>query len=135
MSAFSPGLLRRQDSGEAVTLTFLESRLLDEAKIREVGEQLLSAAHQAGSRTLVLNMANVEHLSSHMVAKLLAVQQRVQAQGGKMMLCDVRPRIYATLHTANLDKVLDVHPLDERAPSSARRAGDATDSGATMPLQ
>lgn len=135
MSASSPGLLRCQDSCEAVTLTFVESRLLDEARIRELGEQLLSAAQQAGTRTLILSMANVEHVSSHMVAKLLAVQQRVQAQGGKMMLCDLRPRIYATLRTANLDKVLDVHPLDEGTSPSPRRADDATDSGATMPLE
>lgn len=92
----------------------------------------MQAASQAGDKVLIIGMEHVEYLSSHMVAKLLAVQQRLHAHGGKMVLADVPPRIYATLQTANLDKVFDVR----RLPKDRRRRGaPMDDSGATMPLE
>jgi len=126
-------LVRREDTAGAVILTILEPRLLDEAKIQAISEQLQRVADQVGGKELILSMVDVEYLSSHMVAKLLAIQQRLQASGGKMVLSNVKPRIFATLRTANLDKVFDVRPYQE-PDRTRKRGGDHNDSGATMPL-
>jgi anti-anti-sigma factor len=135
MSSASPALFRRQDRSDAVILTFLAPRLLDEGKIRLAGDELLAAAGQVGDKTLVLGMEQVEYMSSHMVAKLLAVQQRLQGQGGKLVLADVQPRIYSTLRTANLDKVFDMRPLEDSRRRGWPVSDTDSDSGMTMPLE
>ncbi len=133
MSSPQPVLWHRHDRADAIEVQLTEARVHNEDRIKALGQQLFEAAAQAQGRPLIVRMDQVEYISSHLIAKLLAVHQRLHAVGGKLILMDVKPRIFAALRTANLDKVLDVRALPE--DGWRPKGGTASNSDTTMSLE
>jgi anti-sigma B factor antagonist len=95
-----------EDVGGATVVSFTDRKILDEQNIQAVGEQLFGLVDEQGRKNLVLNFANVEYLSSAALGKLLTLRKKVQAVGGKLVLCAIDPGIREVFEITKLDKLL-----------------------------
>jgi anti-anti-sigma factor len=66
----------------------------------------------------VLNMSNVQFVSSSFIAGLVALHKRLRSADGRMVVCEMSPIVRETLHGAKLDKLLNIAESEQEALSS-----------------
>jgi anti-anti-sigma factor len=87
---------------------------------QEMVEELSQLAERAAGGTLVFSLAGVTFLDSSALGKLVGLHKRLKAQGGGLILCDLKPQVYESFIQTRLDKFLDIRPeesLDSIAPA------------------
>jgi anti-anti-sigma factor len=72
----------------------------------------------AGHNRLVLDLSDVDFVSSGGLVALQTVAVRAVSHDGKMVLCGVGPEVSKILATAGFDKLLDIFPDDAAAKAS-----------------
>lgn len=87
---------------------FNENRLLDLLVIENVGQELYRLSSEANCAKLLLSFAEVESLSTSMLGKLIMLNKRMKAHGGKLVLCAIKPQIREVFAMTNLDRILDI---------------------------
>lgn len=97
-----------EDVGEVTVVTFVDKKILDEQNIQLVGEQLFQLVDELGRKKILLNFSNVEFLSSAALGKLITLNRKVQAAGGKLVLCSIDPSIYEVFMITRLDKLFTI---------------------------
>ena len=100
--------LEIEDIGDFTVVLFHHKKFLNEERIEITGENLFSLVDQLGRRNLVLDLHNVECLSSPLLWRLVALQKKVTAAGGRMGICNLQPHVYAVFENANLIELLNV---------------------------
>ena len=71
----------------------------------------------AGSTHFVLDFESVEHLCSAMIGELIRFSKLVQAKGGHLILCSLKPQIHEVFRLLRLEKMF---PISTDAPSAIR---------------
>ena len=110
-----PGWLEVEQIGDVTVAKFTARYILDEEKVQTVGNQLLSLGEQLAGRRLVLNFGTVERLSSEMLGKLISLQRKVKARGGRLALCGIRPQLYEVFRILQLPQLLAIYADEEAA--------------------
>ena len=94
--------------GDVIAVRFGEHRILDEATVRLLGEELYAVADRPDCHNLLLNFASVVALSSLMVGKLLMLQRKMVSKGGKLKLCEMGPELQDLVSGTKLDQIFDI---------------------------
>jgi anti-anti-sigma factor len=81
--------LAEEQIGDVTVVTVQQSELLDEAVIQSISEQLYRLVEQPYRQRLVLNLAEVERLSSRMLGTFVALHKMLHRAGGKFVLCGI----------------------------------------------
>ena len=68
-----------------------------------------------GLRKLLLNFGNVEYLSSAALGKLITLNKKLQAVGGRLILCNIDPQIYEVFEITKLDKFFNIQKEEQTA--------------------
>jgi len=100
--------LEVEDIGDVTVVNFTDRKILDEQNIQIIGEQLFSLVDELGRRKLLLNFGNVEYMSSAALGKLITLNKKVQASGGRLILCNIDPQIREVFEITKLDKLFDI---------------------------
>ena len=103
--------LRRIDvtqKGEVTVVRFVDRKILDEANIQELGVEMFKLVEQEQRKNLLLNFFNVEFLSSAALGKLITLDKKVKANGGRLKLSNIRPEIYEVFTITKLNKLFDI---------------------------
>jgi anti-sigma B factor antagonist len=103
--------LRRIDvtqKGEVTVVRFVDRKILDEANIQELGVEMFNLVEQEKRKNLLLNFFNVEFLSSAALGKLITLDKKVKANGGRLKLSNIRPEIYEVFAITKLNKLFDI---------------------------
>ena len=87
---------------------------LDAAQASHLG-MALGGQLEAGHRWLVLNMADVEFISSAGLKMLVRVWQRVRDQKGDLALVALKPRVREVLEMIGLDLVFTIYETEDQA--------------------
>lgn len=106
---------RRLDIEEVNGVTvarFTDKKILDESNIQIIGNQLFSLVDEDHRQKIVLDFTNVEYLSSAALGKLITMDKKVKASGGKLRLCSIRSDIKEVFKITRLDKLFQI--LDNR---------------------
>ncbi len=103
--------------GDVIAVRFGEHRILDEATVRLLGEELYAVADRPDCHNLLLNFASVVGLSSLMVGKLLMLQRKMVSKGGKLKLCEMGPELQDLIGGTKLDQIFDIW---ENEPDAVR---------------
>jgi anti-sigma B factor antagonist len=106
---------RRLDIDEVNGVTiarFTDKKILDESNIQIIGNQLFSLVDEDHRQKIVLDFTNVEYLSSAALGKLITMDKKVKAAGGKLRLCSIRSDIKEVFKITRLDKLFQI--LDNR---------------------
>ncbi len=94
--------------GEVTVVRFVDRKILDEANIQELGTELFKLVEQEKRKSLLLNFSNVEFLSSAALGKLITLDKKMKALGGKLKLSNIRPEIYEVFAITKLNKLFDI---------------------------
>jgi anti-anti-sigma factor len=81
-----------------LVLTISEPRLDSDKLSDKVRQELLAIVTASGNRKVVIDLQNVEYLSSAAFRPLLSLRRKLQETGGQMVLCQL---------TANVRKVFE----------------------------
>jgi anti-sigma B factor antagonist len=64
---------------------------------------------------VLLNFVDVEFLSSAALGKLITLDKKVKAAGGKLKLCNIRPQIYEVFAITKLNKLFEIKDNQDEA--------------------
>lgn len=95
-----------EEIGSVTVARFLEKKILDEANIEMIGQELFGLVDQDGRKQIVLDFDLVEYLSSAALGKLITMHKKVSAAGGKLTLCNIQKDILDVFKITQLHKVL-----------------------------
>ena len=99
--------------GDVMVVHFLDTRILDVVNINQIAEELSDIVEKKNYTRLLLNLTNVEYLSSAVLAKLIALHKRLKGLRGELRVCSVRDSIMEVFRITKLDKVFDIQPTEE----------------------
>lgn len=103
-----PSRIRLEDAEDIPVVRFTDRHLFDDRTVREVADQLFAALPGSGPIDLIVDFTGVESVSSSLLGKLILLQRRVDASGGKLRLCELNDAIRSVLRTTNLDRLFTV---------------------------
>ena len=115
-----------EDIGDVAVVQLTDDMLLDGPTIQAVGEQLLGLVGKADRKNLLLSFGDVQCLGGAFLGTLVALNQKVNAAGGRLVLCNLPPGSRA-FQAAKLDKLFQI----ERE----RGGGDPDGSGVAARLK
>jgi anti-sigma B factor antagonist len=107
--------LEVEQIGDVTVVHFVDRKILDEQNIQIIGDQLFSLVDNDGLRKLLLNFGNVEYLSSAALGKLITLHKKLQAVGGRLVLCNIDPQIYEVFEITRLDKFFNIQKEEQAA--------------------
>jgi anti-sigma B factor antagonist len=107
--------LEVEQIGDVTVVNFVDRKILDEQNIQIIGDQLFSLVDNDGLRKLLLNFGNVEYLSSAALGKLITLNKKLQAVGGRLVLCNIDPQIYEVFEITRLDKFFNIQKEEQAA--------------------
>lgn len=84
----------------------LEKKILDEANIEALGQEMFALVDKDGRRKIILDFSLVEYLSSAALGKLITMHKKVSTASGKLALCNIQKDILDVFKITKLDKVL-----------------------------
>lgn len=94
--------------GEVIVVRFGEHRILDELTVKKIADELYAVADRSDCHHLVVDFSSVVGLSSVMLGKLLMLRKKLDAKGGKLILCDVGPEVQEVLAGTKLNQILEM---------------------------
>jgi len=100
--------LQVSEVGEVTVVRFVDRKILDEANIQELGQELFQLVEDDNRKRLLLNFSSVEFLSSAALGKLITLDKKVKAHAGKLKLSNIRPEIYEVFAITKLNKLFDI---------------------------
>lgn len=103
--------------GDVTVVRFKDRRILDEASIQELGQELFQLVEEYGRKKILLNFSSVEFLSSAALGKLITLDKKVKAHSGKLKLSNIRTEIYEVFAITKLNKLFDIR--DDEADALA----------------
>jgi anti-sigma B factor antagonist len=105
-------------TGKVAVVEFTQSKILDEANITEIGGQVNALIDEAGKPRLLLDFANVDHLSSAALGMLINANNRIREKNGELRLCNIEKQILEVLAITKLDKLFKICPDRDTALKS-----------------
>jgi anti-anti-sigma factor len=99
--------------GDVMVVHFLDTRILDVVNINQIAEELSDIVEKKNYTRLLLNLTNVEYLSSAVLAKLIGLHKRLKELRGELRVCSVRDSIMEVFRITKLDKVFDIQRTEE----------------------
>ena len=110
--------LEAEHIGDVTVVNFVDRKILDEQNIQIIGDQLFGLVETEGLRKLLLNFGNVEYLSSAALGKLITLNKKLQAVGGRLILCNIDPQIHEVFEITKLDKFFNIQKEEQAALQS-----------------
>jgi anti-sigma B factor antagonist len=85
--------LAAEQVGDVTLVTIRRREVLDEGTIGAIDAQLTSLVNDQARHQLVLNFDAVRKLSAMMLLKLVLLDKKVRASGGRLALCRLDPKL------------------------------------------
>jgi anti-sigma B factor antagonist len=105
-------------------VTLLESRILDETNINELGRQLMELVTKRYMIKMIIDLANVQYLSSAVLRQFIALYKAIKEEKGDLKLCRVAPQVREVFKITQLDKMIEIcEDLDTATNSFKQRKG------------
>jgi anti-sigma B factor antagonist len=105
------------EANDVTVVKFTDRKILDEASIQELGQELFQLVETDRRPKLVLNFSDVEFLSSAALGKLITMDKKAKQHGSQIILTNIRPEIYEVFAITKLNKLFDIK--DEEADALA----------------
>ena len=86
-----------------------EHRLIHQQQIQEMAGELHDLAAREDCQAVMLDLSNVERLSSEILGKLLGLNKRLQRRQASLTLCGVKPTLRTVLAWTKLDQVFRIN--------------------------
>ena len=97
-----PIYVKLQEHGDVLVVGFTMRMLNDEENIEQLGQELFALVEQSNWLKLVLDMTNVEYVTSSVLGKLITLHRKLHRIKGKLVLFGLSPGVDSILRTAKL---------------------------------
>jgi anti-sigma B factor antagonist len=104
--------------GDVTVVKFVDKKILDEANIQALGQELFALVEIDNRRSIVLNFTDVEFLSSAALGKLITLDRKVKVAKGRLKMSNIRPEILEVFQITKLNKVFDIRKDESEAISA-----------------
>ena len=91
-------------------IEFTDTKILDEANITEIGASLNAMIEEGPQPKLLLDFANVDHLSSAALGMLINANNKVKQSNGQLRLANIKAQIYEVFVITKLNKLFQILP-------------------------
>jgi anti-sigma B factor antagonist len=108
-------VLRLEHVGNITIIELTCNKLVDDASIAEMADELLILAKNGSRRKFLLDFHMVTRLSSTVLAKLIGFRRIVQATGSQLALCAIRNEIYPVFEITGLSRLFRIYQNEEEA--------------------
>lgn len=124
IGVLSMSAVRTSESEEGVLVVrFADAKILDEAKIQQIGRELTACVANANNGKLLLNFEGVSFMSSAMIGKLVLVHKKCKTADIKMKCCNISPNVMEVFKITRLHKVFDIQTDEAKALKSFEKRG------------
>jgi anti-anti-sigma factor len=106
-------LLRATEEDGRVVARFTDCTTLTEANVEDMGRQLAALVEGREEPHLVLDLGEIDLLTSMALAKFIRLNGRLRARGGRLTLVNLKPVVRQVFAVTRLDRVLDVRDTPE----------------------
>ena len=114
--------LKSREHEGILIVSFTESKILDAARIQQLGKELVEkAAHAQGK--MVLNFETVSFMSSAMIGKLVLLSKKCKQDTVDLKLTNISPNVAEVFKLMKLNKIFDIHKDEEKAITSFDKKG------------
>ena len=110
--------LKITKTGDTVQVEFTTRKILDEANIAEIGEQLSALVDREERPKIIISFGAVDHLSSAALGTLITINNKVKQKSGQLRLSDINPQIYEVFQITKLNKLFKIYPTLQEAQES-----------------
>jgi len=117
-----PARLKVTRTGDVVLVEFTTRKILDEANITEIGEQLTSLVEREEKPRIIISFGAVDHLSSAALGTLITINNKIKQRSGQLRLSDINPQIYEVFLITKLNKLFRIYPTVKEAQESLQPA-------------
>lgn len=97
---------------------FTHNKILDEGNITEIGATLGTLIDESAQPKLLLDFANVDHLSSAALGMLINVNNKIKQKNGQLRLANIKPQIFEVFVITKLNKLFRILPTRPEAMTS-----------------
>ena len=104
----SPKRIAINESGKVSVVTFVDSKIIDEEEIQELGQELYDLVERDNRSKILLNFSNVQFLSSAALGKLIGFEKRAKQHSAELILTNIRPEIYEVFAITKLTKLFEI---------------------------
>lgn len=103
-----PLLIRDKD--DVVVVSFNHVKILDEATIRQIGQDFKNLSLQAAAnKKLLLDFSRVEFMTSAMIGEIVKLHRQCKRDKIRLRLCSICPNIMEVFKITGLTKILEIH--------------------------
>jgi anti-sigma B factor antagonist len=111
----APRRLRLEPIDGVTVVSFVDTKIVNEDSIQEVGEELYSLVEDKGYKKILLNFGNVHYLSSTVLGKLTTLKKKVGAIKGNLKLCCIHPELFEVFKLTGLNRVFEIYSEEQAA--------------------
>ncbi len=104
--------------GDVAVVRFTLAEIVDEKSANRIGQQLLDLVEEQGCRKMVLNFSGVRIMVSTMLSRLLGLRRRMEALGGRVVLCEPNPELSEVLDALRLAQLFGIYDQEAKALAS-----------------
>ena len=97
---------------------FKDHKVMDPARIEQMGAELLSLLDDEDNEDLVVNFENVSFFSSAAINKLIVLEKHIRARGGEIRLTNLQPEVRDLFSYTHLDQVFQIRDDQDAAIKS-----------------
>jgi anti-sigma B factor antagonist len=99
-------------------IEFSNNKILDEGNISDIGATLTSLIDEVQQPKLLLDFANVDHLSSAALGMLINANNKIKQKNGQLRLTNIKPQIFEVFVITKLNKLFRILPTRAEALGS-----------------
>lgn len=104
--------------GDVRVVKLIDRKILDEVNIAQIGQQLNKLAAERDHPKIVVDFANVAHMSSSALGMLITLHKRVREREGELRLCNIQPSIYEVFVITRLNEIFQICQSRQEALAS-----------------
>jgi anti-sigma B factor antagonist len=97
--------------GDVVILEVMRGRTPEHSDLERVADTLLASEE---APHVITDLSDLDFIPSALMARLVALNKRIQAAEGRLILCGMQPVVQTAFQDARLHKVFEIH-ADEQA--------------------
>ena len=106
---------------QGVTIVhFSDAKVIDQRNINLIGAELTEMVEKSGARKMLVNLENVQYLSSAVLGKLISLHKALRMQKGVLKLCSIGAPIFEVFEITRLDRVFDIYKSEDEALTAFR---------------
>jgi anti-anti-sigma factor len=115
--------LRSEIKDDVLVVYITASKILENAKIQQIGQELTQLAEQNPGGKIVLNFQEVKFMSSAMINNIVNFHRKCSKNDIKLKLCEISKDVMEVFNLMKLHKLLDIQKSEDKAIASFEKKG------------